>query len=188
MGGCIYARGNACPMSEWNFFYDPEAVKIVLQHCHQTKCVIFPYDCFSDISFSRFYEQFQKFKLSFHKNSRLQTNYHFIHKLFHYWIQMYQSSSLEDRSGFYFNLVDFECLLCYLYQHDVITKSRHVKCDVELAGEYSRGALAIDWLPHPPSANNVHIIESVNGQLIFQKFFELLESIQFNHNFSIKLN
>ncbi|KAH7960815.1 hypothetical protein HPB49_023587 [Dermacentor silvarum] len=183
LGGTLYAKGNANPTAEFNFFTDPEAALVVLDRATCPITIIPweaalqatvpwaipklsckpPYLTPSIFCFS--HSQNTYYSIT-NKSGKLQK---FLRDITTHTVQCCLSGG-QSPGGF--SVGDFLAVLAAAVPESV-TKTLEHRVNVERCGEYTRGQLVHAWEPKilPEVKRNVTIVESFDVGIV-EKYFK----------------
>ncbi|XP_077507571.1 pyrimidine-specific ribonucleoside hydrolase RihA-like [Amblyomma americanum] len=162
LGGNVFGNGNIKPASEFNFFTDPEAARVVLQRatCPVTVVTLeamlqatVPWDVYNEVTA-------EDTKLA---QFLRDINNHSVH------------CCLKNSPGFM--LGDFLAVLAALVP-DSVEDSNEGRVDVELRGEYTQGQMVHARLPRmlPHIGHNVTVVRSFNKDMVAEYFRKVFET------------
>lgn len=164
MGGAIKVPGNVTPAAEFNWWFDPEAARIVMRS--SLNKVLIPLDATNDMVFTRdIYEKVTKYNGGQDDPSEI------------YFKPRYQKDFYRD-SNYFFYVWD-SLVVAYLISPNLIAESRPVYVDVNdtLGPDYGRalGYGDKDWgtLTYPPGLKVTKVIYKMDKE----GFWNLYESL-----------
>ena len=161
MGGTFFEPGNVTPVSDFNFYVDPHAAKIVLQS--GAPITVIPLDVTHKACLSQ--EYMQKLRQLPNENGKrladILTSYeHFDTEHFNL-----EGAPLHDPSA-----------IAYCVFPEIFS-GKEVFVDIELGGEYSEGASIVDWWGSLNKKPNARWITEVDTKALFDKFIEAVATL-----------
>lgn len=169
MGGVFHKHGNVTPVAEFNYRYDAEAAKVVMESkadiviapLNLTESFVFGVDNVRPIIehidnpvYQEFLLELTKFTTATSKGFR-ETHYH---------------------EGFFVH--DASTVAFLLYPH--MYSGTYYQVHIETQGEYTKGMSIIDTRNHPHVHANAYVLENVDRDQFMESITEDFKDFEFN--------
>eukprot|EP00105_Crassostrea_gigas_P035101 XP_019919249.1 PREDICTED: probable uridine nucleosidase 2 [Crassostrea gigas] len=151
MGGNYYGKGNMTVCSEFNFFSDPEAAKIVLTQLEGPITVIGMDPCYENALTWKEYDKLRETKSKVNDFLR-----RIEEKLF---------QKLRTDMGWekYVPCDEF-AMAVVINESAIVTEFKEVYATVEVKGEYTYGMMVVDWGRMLKRPNNVRLVTKFDNE------------------------
>lgn len=169
MGGVFHKHGNVTPVAEFNYWYDPEAAKVVMES--GAELVIAPLNLTESFVFGL--DNLEPILENInHKEHR-----EFLHKL----TEFTTSTSKWYRETHYhegFFVHDASTVAFLIYPH--MYSWTFYKVDIETKGEFTRGMSIIDVRNHPHMHANAYVLTEVDRDKFMESITEDFRDFDFS--------
>ncbi len=111
------------------------------------------------------------------KEKGAKTTKSFLRDLHQRYYELYIAGKSKGWNG-----CDFCCILAYLFGDKCVKSQRKLKGDIELQGDYTRGALSLFWWYDDrvgEKGRNITIIEELDSHFMWEKVKEMTEAKMF---------
>lgn len=152
MGGCSYAEGNASTTAEYNAFTDPEAARVCFERLPRiemvswelTRKTLLPWSWMDERGLSTAVVQFKELEQAMRSDATQLTlsTAQFFSFLMYSYESLYRTKDVHPGDGFV--LCDTVAAAVWLFP-SLRTKIEDQTANVETAGSFTRGTIAIDW-------------------------------------------
>ena len=160
LGGNMFGVGMAgSPAAEYNFFADPEAAYVVLNHM-TAPIIMIPHETIHQRDNSDMYDLFSS---PIRKDAFLSANStkaKFLREISLYYLSQVKKTNREYTFG------DEIAVAAAIRPSSVIDRIKPIAATIELFGEHTRGQVAIDWLNKDLRNINVRVVTEYSPRAV----------------------
>ncbi|XP_048776665.2 nucleoside hydrolase-like isoform X2 [Ostrea edulis] len=158
MGGNYYGKGNTTVCSEFNFFCDPEAARIVLTQLRAPVTVVGMELCYDNALSWEDYDTLRS------RTSKVNEFMKRIEK------QPFEKIRMNQLEWPRYIPCDEFAMAVVINESAVVRESKEVFATVEVKGEYTYGMMVVDWTKILRKPSNVKLVTEIDNE----EFFKML--------------